>query len=94
MTGRQTCAERAAYPLARDSIRKIAEASWSTNACGMRRVFCTLPRRRPTEGSRLSSAMRTTVIRLTPGAPQSSPDPATAYCRPDCPTASAEGGQR
>jgi hypothetical protein len=27
MTGRQTRAERAAYPLARDSIRKIAEAS-------------------------------------------------------------------
>ena len=26
MTGRQTRAERAAYPLARDSIRKIAEA--------------------------------------------------------------------
>src|SRR6516165_5049909 len=27
MTGRQTRAERSAYPLARDSIRKIAEAS-------------------------------------------------------------------
>jgi len=27
MTGRQTCTDRAAYPLARDSIRKIAEAS-------------------------------------------------------------------
>jgi hypothetical protein len=27
MTGRQTRAERAAYPLARDAIRRIAEAS-------------------------------------------------------------------
>jgi len=27
MTGRQTRAERAAYPLARDAIRKLAEAS-------------------------------------------------------------------
>ena len=27
MTGRQTRTDRAAYPLARDSIRKIAEAS-------------------------------------------------------------------
>jgi hypothetical protein len=89
--GRMTCAASQAVAYSSTSTCAPAQASAiirSTNARGIRRIFCTRPRRMTTT----AAALRQLCVRPSsgwrPGPPLSPPGPAAAYRQRDRPSAS------